>query len=102
MEDVVGDFIVDGVLSDLFGGPVSYGVDFVGVVGEVFLDDLDFRAFHTLVAAQAGDPGVGFVEGYVEWVYLAYLAAELTVLNAFVEEIHACWRIMRPTSRMSG
>ena len=41
MEDVVGDFVVDGVLPDLFGGPVGDGVDFVGVVGEVFFDDGD-------------------------------------------------------------
>ena len=75
MEDVVGDFVVDSVLSDLLGGPVRNGVDLVGVVSEVFLDDLDLGAFHALVAAESGDPCVGFGEGFVKRVDLAYLAA---------------------------
>ena len=75
MEDVVGDFVVDGVLSDLLGGPVGNGVDLVGVVSEVFLDDLDFGAFHALVAAASGDPCVGFAEGFIEGVDLADFAA---------------------------
>ena len=65
MEDVVGDFVVDGVLVDLFGGPIGDGVDFVGVVGEVFLDDVDIAAFHALVATQSRDPRVGIVQGFV-------------------------------------
>ena len=73
----------------LFGGPVGDGVDFVCVVGEVFFDDLDFGALHSLVAPKAGDPCVGFAEGLVEWVDLADFAAEFAVVDAFVEEVHA-------------
>ena len=89
MEDVVGDFVVEGVLADLLGGPVGDGVDFVCVVGEVFFDDLDFGALHSLVAAKSGDPSVGFAQGFIEGVDLADFAAEFAVVDAFVEEVHA-------------
>ncbi len=65
MEDVVGDFVFDDVISDHLGGPVGHRVDFVGVVGEVFLDDVDVATLHALVASESGDPCVGFVEGFV-------------------------------------
>lgn len=61
MEDVVGDFVFDDVFPDHLGGPVGHRVDFVCVVGEVFLDDFDVAALHSLVASEAGDPCVGFV-----------------------------------------
>ena len=89
MEDVVGDFVVDGVLADLLGGPVGDRVDFVGVVGEVFFDDGDLGSLHALVAAETGDPGIGFAQGFVERVDLADFAAEFAIVNAFVKEVHA-------------
>ncbi len=58
-------------------------------MSEVFFDDLDFGAFHALVSAESSDPSVGFAECFVEWVNLAYLAAEYAVLYALVEEVHA-------------
>ena len=68
---------------------LATGLIFVGVVSEVFLDDLDFGAFHALVAAESGDPCVGFGEGFIEGVDLADFAAEFAVVDAFVKEVHA-------------
>ena len=89
MEDVVGNFVFDDVFADHLGGPVGHRVYFVCVMGEVFLDDVDVAALHSLVAAEASDPCVGFVEGFVKWVDFADFAAEFAVFDALVEEVHA-------------
>ena len=61
VEDVAGDFDFYDVSADHLGGPVDHRVCFVCVVCEVFVDDVDFAALHSLVASEAGDPCAGFV-----------------------------------------
>jgi len=89
VEFVVGDFVFFDEFLNLLEGPVGEWVDFVVVVGGVPFDDVYRAAVHSLIAPQAGDPGVERYKCTSEWFDFTYSAAEFPIFTPHVKKVVA-------------